>query len=586
MGIWDSIQSSWPKFEAQIKDLFREDQEATGVQIVVEETLRYKAYIGERTFIDDSEVISKGTIEVLVPTQSRKQQAKHVEKDVASKKPYGYLALSEYEATIWDPPLKTGGTPLKIPVYPVNLDKHHRSSLKFNYHLDPQVGVISSKPIFLDAEIVDGSGNDGLQEFGVSFLDTLRLQLNITSEASYLTQQDVERIVKALETESKNVKGDVEKLRSQIKEKNKKKKKDKIMEDSEITEIKEKLDKAKEKQKGLEVLLEGHKKRLIKQQDFLASIPGLQDKYNLSTIAQLIDELFHKVQLSYIEFKTPYIRHFISTEIEGPIYEEKPFDRFKTVWLYNPQRKALELRKKSPNLEESESLLEKLSDLYLIWNKDKNLYEIEFYLDIISPIKDLPELEGCLVLRIDEPISKLQVDWASEEGPEIDEKIVKTYRTWLVLDFKIDMAEVFTKRSFSARRRLHFEGVVFQNNHLDNIRHILSNHQLTVLPYSKNNLNDNDGKSFSETILAIRQGAYEDRIVAEVVGQVGQGRHTITYNNKQETLTRTISLGTLDVDLWVKMSGQSDAVNCLLDGIQTDLEQYFTSVSAAALEES
>ncbi|MCB0209261.1 MAG: hypothetical protein KDJ52_08020 [Anaerolineae bacterium] len=578
MGVWDSIQSSWPKFKSQVKDLFHKDQEITEVQIVVEEMLRYKAYIGERTFIDESEIISEGTIEVLIPKHSKKQQAKYKKKIVSDKKPYGYLALSEYKATTWDPPLKTDGVPLKIPIYPVKLDKHHRSSIKFKYLLDPEVGIISSRPIFLDAEIVDGSGLDGLQEFGVSFLDTLRLQLNISSEASYLTQQDVERIVKALEIESENVKEDAEKLQNQLKEKNKKKKKDEMIDDSEIIEIKENLNKAKEKREELESLLEGRKKRVIKQQDLLAKIPALQDKHNLSSLTQLINELFHKVQLSYIEFKTPYIRHFISTEIERSI------DKFKTVWLYNPQRKTLELRKKSPNLEKSESLLEKLSDLYLIWNKDKNLYELKFYLDIISPIKDLPELEGCLVLRIDEPISKLQVDWASEEGPEIDEKIVKIYRTWLVLDFEIDMAEVFAKRSFSARRRLHFEGVVFQNNHLDNIRHILSNHQLTVLPYS--NFNNNEGKSFSETIFAIRQGAYEDHIVAKVVGQVRQGKHTITYNKKQETLTRTISLGTLDVDLWVKMSGHSNVANRLLDEVQIDLEQYFTSVTAAALEES
>lgn len=626
-------------------------------RIRIREELQYEAEIGTRTYLNLEQ--AQGTIEVIIPEQPRKKvpptkkasqnkltvfhlflkfiakritwllqpivsnqrnglEADSKKEKVSVSKPIGYLSIYDYEGTSLVKRLQEDLRSAMIPIYPLSTNRDKPIVFTFNYTLDAQSATIPTRPIFLEAQILDEKDRREEYPTGVkiSFHNKLRLRLMITSEANRLTEHSGEPILRKLDEAKIIIENQIQRLKilhrrfrwrkslPLIKKQNAKKfayvdrklqAYQKLLENYDRHHHK-KIDKVSSR-KILSGLVEEWKTTIKKHHHVTLSFTNSirkQDEFLLQILKQ-VDELLQKaderIELAYIEIKAPYIRSY---------YNDKQLN-----WHYNPQRQCLEQR-----------------GLSLNWNSDTNLYEMTLDLDIDPPIDHIPELEGTLALHFDEPVSDLQVNWTKQlplksgKGTHANESMIyrifrivrvplryiplksggrkfvrsvptclRSYEGWLILDFTIALDEIFSERSFMPLRQLHFEGVIPHPHHIANIENILSNHRLTVLPrgvtsqqngeFTDQNNDRDEEKEFSDEIVAVRQGAYEDIIVVKITGRSRRGKHTIFYNDKQEQLEEDITLGTLDIDLTALMRRSSKEINDLLNAIQLDLEQYF-----------
>lgn len=520
--------------------------------IIVQEKLDYKAEIGLRTYTELKQ--AEGTVEVIIPVQYQ-NRIRFKRKD----EPVGYLGLSEYEATSWIKELRDDGLPVKIPVYMTMSNRVYPSSIKFNYSIDLEANnkrdiVISARPIFLEAKIFDGTSDTNS---ATSFLNKLSLELTINSEVTI--PEDDEHYYKWKKGRKKaphwKSGGTGNKVEFQNYNQS-----TKFVHDTVTKFAQDTLDSRQESQ-NLSNDQKYDKREYPGCFGVIKSLFSKPQKHPSSFLQKMVSSTQYEVGLAFIEIRTPYIRHLIPTWI-GQREEGWPsnwrYDAVLDKWRYNPERNSLELR-----------------DHILSKKNLTNLYETKLCFDIDPPTEMISDLEGRLILYIDETVSKLEAEWSSEKGLKVESEPPVSYQTWLTMDFVINFEDVFKNREFRAVRQIHFEGISYRPKHIDNIKHILSNHELTVIRDYPNKKSTEEKPQ--HTIIAFRQAAYEDLILIQIIGKKETGRHTLTYNDKQETLSKRVDLGTQDINVYAWMTKESEEINRLLSSIQMDLEQYFTS---------
>jgi hypothetical protein len=571
--------------------------------IAVHENLHYEIQIGTGTHIETLQ--TNGIIELMIPESPGKLSEDGTDTPTSEKKPVGYLGLSNYEATSWIDKLRGNSQPVRIPIRSPSVSKDSTGILKFKYNLNLEKSKLMALPVFLKAEIIDDEEiGSSVLETGISFHNKLRLVLKISSDVARLSRFDLEHILNELERCINFLQKRVDVLKKQVDELKTQEGKEKAKAaGQEITlgEAEKALKESEEKFRIYKCLIEYYEKEHSQESiwsdpqemlwEILRELIKKWQDHNLQELSpalmKLIESLEHKVKLDYIEVKAPYVRHSVRTFIRMGKDESKQAAWFYTprwkwkplTWSYNPQRQCLELR-----------------DQVLMWNPDTNLYETELYLDLDPPTEEGPELQGSLVLHIDEALSGLKVEWLdnkiTKDNEERDEQFEIDSKTWLRLDFIIPIDEIFRERSFRPRRQLHLEGVVPQPHHVNNIRNILSNHGLTILdgggePFREiEEMSHRGEKHYRGSIIALRQGAYEDIIRIEVKGRKRKGRRTIYYNDKHEQLAEAVDVGALDITLAASMKRPSEEVNRFLNLIQLDLERYFVTVAEVGRQEA
>ncbi len=562
-------------------------------QLKVEEKLYYRACIADRTEVSLQE--ATGKIEILFPARSPVVY-KSGQKVSSSKDTAGYLALTNYNATVWHPPLRDDGSPLKLPLKSPSPEIETRSSASFSYALKPEKSRISTEPVRLEVKIVDRS-SETVEQPDLEFVEGLRLELSISSEVDAFSEVEEEKIANLLRSQIKNLKKKQEQLRQHPEDETEPKRvslfqkiqsgSQKLLEQQppqssppsdEGSGPDPELERLQRIQQKCEKLLKDRERNLLRKREFLSDALNLLTEHPLSDLNEKVSHLDRKVKLAYLELKSPYICRSNQTKVwyrsSGDwlaVGVNKAKQMIDTAWQYNPERSALELREHS-----------------LRWNNDTKLYEMQVYFDLDPPTEGAEQIFGSAVLYLDEPISDMKVGWSANKKDKVDYELTD-YRTWLVLDFEINFADVFRKRSYLLERRLHFEGVVFQPDHITNIRNILKNQGLVIFPVadmSPSGQADSENKqTIINEITAVRQGPELDVINLRMTGHISKGTHTITYNRGEEKLSKTMPLGTLDITLRARMARQSQAINQLLNTLQMNLEQLFTSTVVSSVKE-
>lgn len=571
--------------------------------ITVHENLHYEIQIGTGTHIETLQ--TNGIIELMIPELPGELSEDGTDNPLSEKKPVGYLGLSNYEVTSWIDKLRGNSEPVRIPIRPPSVSKDSIGILKFKYNLNLEKSKLMALPVFLKAEIIDDEEiGTSVLETGISFHNKLRLVLKISSDVARLSRFDLEHILNELEKCRDFLQKRVDVLKKQVDELKTQEGKEKAKaagKEINLGEAEKALKESEEKLRIYKGLIEYYEKEHSQESiwsdpqemlwEILRELIKKWQEHNLQELSpalvKLIESLEHKVKLDYIEVKVPYVRHSVRTFIRMGKDKSKQADWFSTprwkwkplTWSYNPQRQCLELR-----------------DQTLTWNPDTNLYETELYLDLDPPTEEKPELQGSLVLHIDEALSGLKVEWLdnkiTKDNEEKDEKFEINNKTWLRLDFIIFIDEIFRERSFRPRRQLHLEGVVPQPHHINNIRNILSNHGLTILdgggePFKEvEEMSSRGEKHYWGSIIALRQGAYEDIVGIGIEGRKRKGRRTIYYNDKHEQLAEAVDIGALDITLAASMKRPSEEVNHFLNLIQLDLEHYFVTIAEVSRQEA
>jgi hypothetical protein len=569
----------WAKFlRSRVPSPVPQERRGVKTRIIVEENLHYSKKSGTLTY-DLKAPEGTGVIRVIVSEQTKSYpEAKGDHKDNT----VGYVVISNYGATSWSERFHQESKPIGLPVRPSLANKHDAAVLKFNYEIDPQANTISAQPIILEAQVADD------WETQTSFLNRLRLHLTIESEVSSevtsALEQNQEQILNVLKKGKEEIEKQIRALRKQSKRGG---------ETTDADELAEALEDIERRLQDYQTWLDHYQRRhrleddwsfreIIDEQksdwsklrEIRKIIEEIMEKFkeagrdwtspSLDQATELLQQVPYPINLAYIGINTPYMRRAVMAAIGD--------DRTPINWHYNPERQCLELR-----------------DQVLTWNSDTKLYETRLHLDIDPPTDGKHELKGFVVLSTEQPISGLQVEWTKDKGTNVDDSFDIAYRSWLTLDYTMDLKAIFSRRAFRIHRQLHFEGVVPHKHLVDNIKHILSNHCLTVVDDFP--LDGNSEECFRHGVLAICQGAYEDMVGIKIDNRRKEGKRTIRYNEDREQLEEDVTLGVLDIDLIASMKRTSEKrwskeINDLLSSIQLELERYLVSATEAWQQES
>lgn len=530
------------------------------------EQLRYAVTISRRT---DTRLLSAaGTIEAQMPYDGEKYFDKAALARVVNAKEHaavqdaliGYVGLSRYDRTSFteyapDEELHPIKIPVKIQIADVNeliaTGSKCISSIGYN------IAEPANLPVMVDAVLTDDLETEDWQKTSTSFQEQLRLKLSVRSDVGNISKVVRDKILEKVSDNREEAQKALRAVQEEISQAGEKPTEALLVKRAEVTD---RLHRLTAIQSDLEELASKPVEQFTAE-GVIAVIKHAveEDKERLSQatrdelnrLTQFVRSNLGGAQIAYLGLEWPYSEQMVSTMAS----------RRGSHWCYNPESKRMEIR-----------------NVGMRWNSTTRLYEATLYLNLYRPVEQFPSVRGDLVLQIDKLLSGLEAKWLDVRGRGRADVTIE-HKTSIAVEIeKINLIDVFHRRTFSPRRHFHFKSVLPNLNRLRDVENVLNDLGLTILKTSY--ASEPAKVDFTQGcwIAATKRGISEHlRIWVHMSGTTTTGSHTITYDDGRQKLDENVPLGDTEIDLFARMIGDSSSIALILNDIQTHLERRFAS---------
>jgi len=554
------------------------------------ERLKYHIEIGKR--VDVRLDSAEGKVETRVPYDGThhfpRQTMQKAQETHTTEALCGYLGFSQYERTS----LKQRDYPvpshIKLPLHiPCENLEHHIASgddavLTVTYHLDEP----AERPIFVNATLVDDAQIRDWEDIPDSFLESLRLRLNVRGDLSNLSQQDQNTIAQEVEEHLQQAQKTYKAWRDIVETleagKNLPSVQVKAVHDlgvpvnesitqdlahRSMTEANDLLDRLGEIDQAMKTLKEQQVKKFsaeavcnVIERAMERNKEQLTEKTQktLQRLEQSVLARTEGVQINYMGIQWPY-----TEPAPGWPYRDRPATQLnREGWSYNPALHRMEQH-----------------DIKMAWDPNLGSFEANVDLPLQQPAESVPQVQGRLTVATDKLISGAQITWLN-----VNEKVITsipiTFRTVVEVNLTVNLEEAFRRRIFLPHRSLFFSDVRPSPERLREVEGVLTDAGLTILQRSYSR----QESAVWEKPLVIqatrRSLGLPTQIWVVLRGEQTTGQHTAFFDQGRQQVEREISLGNLRLDILGQTIGDPAPISDILDDIQIRLQRRMGEVSA------
>jgi hypothetical protein len=548
-------------------------------KVILHEQLTYRVVIDARA--ETTLLRTNGTLEVHLPIDGEKYFGADALKQVAALKAdrpaesalIGYAGFSNYQRTSLDAyapsqefqPIKI---PVKIPI--ADMDRLVATSSLCTTSLGYVIKDPAGMPISMDAILFDDRGNkEGPARTSTSFQEQLQLRLTIHSDIGNLSQAVKDKILGEIRQSKEDAQKAQADAQKQISGTGKDPAAELVQSRADADDL---LKRLTDIQKQLEEMA-GQSAEKFTIENVVQVIdnalktgeqsPAQATHEKLKELHDFVEANLDTARLVYLRLKWPYAEQEAShTPLSGV-----------QGWRYNPESGQIEKR-----------------DVRLEWDSNARIYQTDILLNLYRPAGEYPKVEGDMLLQTGKPLSGLNVQWLDTDEDEVKGLQVE-YQTSIRVEIeKIDLADVFRRRTFSPSRHLHFKSVVPSLNRLRDVESALNDAGLTIqkITYGDSDVdNDVDNNDVDNNvdfakgcwITAVKRGIGKTMVIWVCVsGTTTTGTHKVSYDNDRQQLDEQVQLGDTEVRLFAHVTGDSTNINAILNDVQEHLKRRFAAV--------
>jgi len=222
------------------------------------------------------------------------------------------------------------------------------------------------------------------------------------------------------------------------------------------------------------------------------------------------------------------------------------------LWTYNPEAGRLEHRevKAEPPLESM---------------RHRDRWRID--LPLQSPAGERQTVRGMVVVETDRLLSGLDVEWQPEED-DSEPQLTVTRASIIEISFQVDLSAVFAHRGFAVSRSLAFEGLLPSQMRVREVQDLLNDAGLTVLRSRRVERGDP-----IEVMATWRREGLPASFQAIVRGQSESAKHTLILDEARQQVERTITVGSLAIELRGQGAGDPRPIVDKIDEILLRLQE-------------
>jgi hypothetical protein len=534
--------------------------------LTLHEQLTYSVTIGTR--VDTKGLKANGTLEVRVPYDGEKyfdtaalNRVANLKAKAAQSALIGYIGFSDYERTSLDAhapgeefyPIKI---PIEIPI--ADIDRLVTTGSLCVNSIGYTVKEPSGLPVSMDAVLVDDLEMGDWPKASTSFHEQLQLRLTVSSDVGNISQVVKDTILDKVRAAREKAQDSLSDLQKQVSEAGKEPEEELLARRAEANDRAQRLTAI---QTELEGLADQPMERFTAENVVKAIDDAMNQKpenlsqatrQQLSELRWFVQTNLGAAQLVYLGLNWPY------AEQEAL---DAPTDRRRS-WQYNPESKRMEVH-----------------DVRLWWDSDMRMYRAGLHLNLYRPAEAFPVLQGDLVLQTAKLLSGLKVQWLDTNGRESKDVRTEVKTSIKMKIEKIELTDVFHRRTFSPSRYLRFKSVLPNRDRLRDVENVLNDVGLTILEksYGDPDLEDVDVAKGCWIVTTKRGVGEHLRVWVFVTGTATTGTHTITYDDGRQKLDEHVPLGDTEVKIFARMTGDSSSINAILNDIQRHLKQRFAS---------